>query len=433
MFWMGLNESDIGRSALLKASWRLLPLIGLGYGLAYIDRSNISFAQLRMMGDLHFSASIFGLGGGLFFLAYAAGEVPANLMLTRFGARRWLAGILMAWGILAAGMLLVRSPAQFYGARLALGAAEAGYFPGVIFYLMRWFPAEQRARAITSFYISLPISSTIMAGFAGTLLGLNGKMGLAGWQWLFLLQGLPAIILGVVFLFTLTEDPSEARWLTGPERAWIAKATDARPSDHPSHSLAAGLAALRHPRVAALGVAMTGILGVAYSLSLSAPSALTEVTHLPPAQIGYVIAVISFIGIFAMFFAARSSDRRDERHWHAGLPMIMAAAGFATAGLATSPFVFIVGLGAAWIGGYMTQATFWAIPGQFLSGRSAAVGVAAIGAIGMIGGFLGPTFMGFMRDHTGSYRAGFLCLAGPSLLAGLILIGLRRSGAIPSP
>ncbi len=188
------SDDTVGRSALRKASWRLLPLIGLGYGIAYMDRINISFAALRMNDDLGFSATVYGLGGGLFFVSYALLEVPSNVMLMKFGARRWIARIMFTWGVIAVGMMFVKTPMQFYVMRFLLGAAEAGFFPGVVFYLMHWFPAHERGRAISRFYVALPLSSILMGSIAGALLGLDGQLGLKGWQWLFLVEGLPAIL-----------------------------------------------------------------------------------------------------------------------------------------------------------------------------------------------------------------------------------------------
>jgi ACS family tartrate transporter-like MFS transporter len=209
-----VSDEQIGRAAISKASWRLLPLMALGYGIAYMDRVNISFASLQMNQDLHFSATVYGLGGGLFFLSYAILEVPSNLLLVRFGARRWLARIMLTWGLLAAGMMFVRTPMQFYVMRFLLGAAEAGFFPGVVFYLMQWFPAAHRGRAISRFYVAFPISSAVMGAIAGSLLKFDGQFGLAGWQWLFLVEGIPAVVLSAVFLALLPNGPTEASWLS---------------------------------------------------------------------------------------------------------------------------------------------------------------------------------------------------------------------------
>src|SRR5271165_6617647 len=213
----------IAKSAQRKAGLRLLPLLALGYGMAYVDRVNVGFASLQMNRDLHFSATAYGLGAGLFFIGYALCEVPSNLLMLRFGAKRWLARIMFTWGLLAAAMLFVRTPLEFYVLRFLLGVAEAGFYPGVLYYLTLWFPARMRARAISRFYIALPLGSTVMGGLAGWLLGLNGKLGLAGWQWLFLLESLPAVLFSLVILRALPDRPENARWLSEDEKAWISR------------------------------------------------------------------------------------------------------------------------------------------------------------------------------------------------------------------
>ena len=215
------SVDETGRRALRKASLRLVPLIGVGYGAAYMDRVNISFASISMNRDLHLSATMYGFGAGLFFLSYAIFEIPSNLLLVKFGARRWLARIMLTWGLLAMGMMLVKTPLEFYTMRFLLGVAEAGFFPGVVYYLTEWFPPEYRARTISRFYIALPLSSTVMGSLAGWLLGLNGRLGLRGWQWLFLLEGMPPLLLAAVFRFGLPDTPAEAKWLTPEERTWL--------------------------------------------------------------------------------------------------------------------------------------------------------------------------------------------------------------------
>src|SRR3984957_3734396 len=216
------DRDAIGRSAQRKAGLRLIPVIGIGYGLAYIDRLNLSFASLQMNRDLHFSASVYGFGAGLFFIGYALCEVPSNLALLRFGAKRWLARIMFTWGLLAAAMMFVRTPLEFNAVRLLLGVAEAGFFPGGIYYLTLWFPARMRARAVSRFYIAMPLSSAVMGSLAGWLLGLDGKLGLTGWQWLFLVEGLPAVLFSFVILKMLPDGPAKAEWLTPEEKAWLA-------------------------------------------------------------------------------------------------------------------------------------------------------------------------------------------------------------------
>ena len=293
------RQDLIGRSALHKASFRLLPLVGLGYGIAYMDRVNVSFAALQMNQQLHFSATVFGLGAGLFFLSYAACEVPSNLMLMRFGARRWLARIMVTWGLLSMGMILVRTPVEFYVMRLLLGTAEAGFFPGVIFYLMQWFPADQRARAVSRFYIAAPLSSTVMGALAGWLMHQDGRLHLAGWQWLLLAEGLPAVLMSAVFLLGLPDSPQTARWLTDAERAWILRKLMEESEAHGprKHGLAD---AFSDGRVWLLGGFYFCVLLAWYAYAFSAPALVQQVTGLGTTAVGFIIAGLGVMGAAAM-------------------------------------------------------------------------------------------------------------------------------------
>src|SRR5580658_7150621 len=263
------RRDAVGESALRKASLRLLPVIGIGYGLAYIDRLNISFASLQMNRDLHFSASVYGFGAGLFFIGYALCEVPSNLLLLRFGAKRWLARIMFTWGLLAAAMMFVRTPLAFNVLRFLLGAAEAGFYPGVLFYLTLWFPARVRARAVSRFYVALPLSSVVMGSLAGWLLGLGGKLGLAGWQWLFLVEGLPAVLFSLVILKMLPDGPAKATWLTAEEKAWLQGQLDADGKEaHLGHD-AGVLQALLSSKVWMIGLFFFCALTCSYAYSFS--------------------------------------------------------------------------------------------------------------------------------------------------------------------
>ena len=308
-------DAAIGASAMRKATLRLIPLIALGYGTAYMDRVNISFASLQMNRDLHFSATTYGFGAGLFFLSYAACEVPSNLLLYRFGARRWLARIMITWGLLAIGMLFVRTPAQFYTVRFLLGMSEAGFFPGVIFYLMQWFPPELRARAISRFYISLPLSSVFMGLIAGALLNLDGQLGLRGWQWLFLVEGLPAVLLGIAFFLFLPDTPSHAKWLTEDERLWIVRQVSRASSEAAHHGDSVGRVLL-DPRVWQLGIFMLFMLASLYAYTFIAPDIVQRSTHLSTTNVGFIIAGLSLLGALGMLLNAIHSDRTRERYWH---------------------------------------------------------------------------------------------------------------------
>jgi ACS family tartrate transporter-like MFS transporter len=427
-----LTAEDVGRAAIRKASWRLLPLIGIGYLIAYMDRVNISFAALQMNADLHFSATVYGLGGGLFFLSYALLEVPSNLLLMRFGARRWIARIMFTWGLLAAGMMFVRTPMQFYCMRFLLGAAEAGFFPGVIFYLMHWFPSEHRGRAVTRFYVSLPLSSVVMGAVAGFLLNLKGLWGLAGWQWLFLVEGIPAILLSAVILVALPDNPSQAAWLGDDERAWIEQklaAEHAALGPSPKHNV---IGALLDWRVLQLGICNVLLIGSTYAFVLSAPAVLQDATQWNVATVGFAISLSSVVGGIAMIVNGWHSDRRRERYLHAAVPVVALACAYLVIVVSTMPWLVVTGYVITVVGTNAFQATFWLIPSDVLKGREAAVGVAAIGSIGMIGSFLGPYLWGIARDLTGGYRVGLLWLVVAHLIGAAILFVARRGARSPA-
>lgn len=415
-----------GRSALRKASWRLLPLIGLGYGIAYMDRVNISFAALQMNQDLHFSNAVYGLGGGLFFLSYALLEVPSNLLLMRFGARRWIARIMLTWGVLATAMMLVRTPVEFYVLRFLLGAAEAGFFPGVVFYLMQWFPAAHRGRAISRFYVAFPLSSLLMGALAGWLLSLQGVLGLAGWQWLFIVEGAPAMLLSGVILWLLPDRPEDAAWLTSAERMWIAaelRAEQAKPNLEREPNF---VRTLLDSRVLALGLINMCVLGSGYAFTLSAPTILKAGVHLSTARVGYLVALGGLLGALAMLLLGWHSDHRRERHLHVAAPLAVLAASYAAIGLAPSPWMIAVAYIAVAVSTAAVQAVFISIPADVLHGRQAAVGIAAIGSIGMIGSFVAPPVWGLARDATGSFQAGLLFLALTIGVATSLVLILRH-------
>ena len=299
---------QVGVSAVRKAGWRLVPLIGLGYGAAYMDRVNISFASVSMNRDLGLTASMYGFGAGIFFLSYALCEVPSNLLLVRFGARRWLARIMLTWGLLAMGMMLVRTAHEFYAMRFLLGVAEAGFFPGVVYYLTEWFPPEWRARVISRFYIALPLSSTVMGSLAGWLLGLNGRLGLRGWQWLFLVEGLPPLVLSGLFFWLLPDSPADAAWLTGAEASVAAGAAacTAQAGTCGGRETSGAICAWRLAdwRVLGLGAFFLCILTVLYGWAFSAPAVLQGLTGWSIGNVGWLIAGMGLLG--------RGGDARDR-------------------------------------------------------------------------------------------------------------------------
>ncbi len=415
-----------------KATWRLIPLIALGYGVAYMDRVNISFAQLQMNRDLHFSATIYGLGAGLFFLSYAICEIPSNLLLYRIGARRWLARIMFTWGLLAMGMMLVRTPFQFYAMRFLLGMAEAGFFPGVLYYLTQWFPAGVRARTISRFYVSLPLSSVVMGGVAGALLNLQGTWGLAGWQWLFLLEGFPAILMSVVFLRFLPDSPQAAAWLNPAERTWIERQLAAEggdtpggiPGKTPSHTTGVA-AAIRDPRVWLFGLVNLLMLGVNYGYGFSAPVIIQNLTHLDNTHVGYVVAGMGLLGGAAMLINAAFSDRTRKPYAHIIIPCIVESACLLLAALVLNPWIAIPALALMIFSHNAMQGPLLATPTTFLKGKGAAAGLATINMVGILGGVLYPPLMGLLRDRTGDYQTGLGVLSITMLAAAGVVAVLR--------
>lgn len=420
-------EEAIGRSTQRKASLRLLPVIGVGYGLAFMDRINISFASLQMNRDLHFSASVYGFGAGLFFIGYALCEVPSNLLLLRFGARRWLARIMLTWGLLAAAMMFVRTPLEFNVLRFMLGMAEAGFYPGVIYYLTLWFPAQARARAVSRFYVALPLSSVVMGSVAGWLLGLNGKLGLSGWQWLFLLEGLPAAAFSLIILKMLPDNPAQAKWLTVEEKAWLEGRLKADGKKaHLGHEV--GVArALFEPKVWMIGAYFFFALTANYAYGFSAPAILQGVTGWSATNVGFLVACIGLAGAAGMLVNSAHSDRKGERAMHCIVPCVVMAAGYLTASYAKEPWLVVAGLAASFTAFMSMLGPANAVPMQFLAGRAAAAGVAAMNTITMFSGFVGPYWMGVMKDYTGSYAAGLRGLVLPSLLAAATMYALTRS------
>jgi ACS family tartrate transporter-like MFS transporter len=424
------EDAEVGRSAVRKAAWRLIPLIALGYGTAYMDRVNISFAALQMNRDLHFSATVYGFGAGLFFLSYAACELPSNLLLVRFGARRWLARIMLTWGLLAIAMMFVRTPTQFYVMRFLLGMAEAGFFPGVYFYLMSWFPPETRARAVSGFYVSLPLSSVVMGSLAGALLNLQGRLGLAGWQWLFLVEGLPAIALSVVFLLCLADTPTDAKWLEPAERAWLLERirVDTASGGH-THDVAR---ALRDPRVLRIALIFLCQLAASYAYTFSAPAILERLTGLSVANVGFLIAGAGLLGAAAMVLNARHSDRSGERYWHVVAPFLLIAVFYAIGGLTKIPWLAVAALVAAMVAFMSLQGPLLTMPAAFLKGKSMAAGIAAMNTVGIIGGFIGPYWMGYAKDLTGDYQRGLVSLTIPALIAAALVPRMGRKAPMPS-
>jgi ACS family tartrate transporter-like MFS transporter len=421
-----MSDHDLERSTLRALSLRLLPLILLGYLVSYMDRVNIGFAAPTMNTQLGFTASVYGFGGGLFFISYALLEIPSNLALARVGARRWLARIMITWGVVAMSMALVRTPWQFYLVRFLLGAAEAGFFPGVIYYLSLWFPQTWRGRAISRFYIAAPLASVVMGAVAGSLLGLDGRLGLHGWQWLLIAEGAPAVILAALFLRFLPDRPADAAWLKPEQRAWLEArlAADNAAVAAPDHGQ---LRALFRPAVIALVAVNFLYLGPYYAFTLSGPTILKEATGLSATQVGYLVAAGGVTGALGMAFTGWSSDRRRERYLHLAIPLVLAAAGFAAIAFVAAPGVVMAAYLAMMACYFGISAAFWLAPGEIVHPRAVAVTVAAINGLGQVGSFLFPWLWGLAKDATGGFHLGLSLLPVAFLLAAAVVMGLRHA------
>ncbi len=406
-----------------KAAWRILPIIMICYFAAFLDRVNIGFASLTMNQDLGFTAAQFGFGAGIFFLGYIVFELPSNLVLAKVGARRWIARILITWGILSAATAFVWNPTSFYVVRVLLGAAEAGFFPGIIFFMTLWFPAEYRARMFATFNIAVPFSSVIGAPLSGFILEyMNGVAGLSGWQWMFVIEAMPAIVMGFVVFFWLPDSPEKATFLSPDEKkilsSRIAKEREAREA---TEKFTIGKA-LRDPRVLLMCLIAVGLVMGTTGIAIWMPQ-FVKSFGLSNLQTSFVVAIPSIFMAAAMILVGRSADRTGERVWHAAGPFIVSAFGFALAAFATSPVVNLIGLtiGAAGIGG--ASPNIWIFPSTLLTGSAAAAGIALINSVGSTGGFFGPTIIGWVRDTTGGFQGSLLFLAFAMLVtAGAILI-----------
>jgi MFS transporter, ACS family, tartrate transporter len=417
-------RAAVERQVFAKIGWRLMPVLTTAYVLNYLDRTNVSFAALTMNQALGLTATQFGLGSGLFFfLGYCFLEVPSNVALYRFGARRWLSRIMISWGAVSAAMALAIGPGSFYALRLLLGAAEAGFFPGVAFYLATWFPGEYRTRIIAWFMVAIPISSVIGGPVSGWLLGLHGALGLAGWQWLFLVEGLPAAIVGLVLLFTLPDRPEDAAWLSDDERRIVRERLEAERRPKEIKNL---WVAFRDPRVLILAGVQFGFLVGSYGIGLFLPQIL-DTGRLTDLQIGFVTSACYAVASVTMIVWAGRVDRRGNKVGNLALACALAAVGFVgSIFLSPSFWISVLWITVAVSGVNAARALFWTIPPRFLSGLAAAGGLAFINSIGTMGGFVGPTIIGFLRDHTGGFAVGQIILGGFLLAASLLAWSLKR-------
>ncbi len=409
-----------------KVGWRLLPFLFLLYVVCFIDRTNVSFAALQMNRDLGFSNAVYGLGAGIFFLGYALFEVPSNLILARVGARRWIGRIAITWGFLAVGMLFVKSAFSFYVMRFLLGVAEAGYFPGIIYYLSLWFPEKHLARATSRLMIGIPLASAIGGPLSGVLLDLDGLWGLAGWQWLFLVEGIPAVILGIVAIRYLTDQVEDAHWLEAGERGWLRGQLDAEREALAGKTHTELKEIFTSPRVLTLTLTYLCFATALYGFTLWLPLIIRETLGVSNTNVGLIVGLVGLCGAAAMLLNSIHSDRTGERVKHTTIPVLVSACVVAFAAWLLPSGASIVALGAGIVALNAMGPTFWTLPRAALQGTAAAGGIALINATGNLGGFLGPSALGRVRDATGGFTLALLILAVGCAGAGIVLTVAER-------
>jgi ACS family tartrate transporter-like MFS transporter len=412
---------SVQQSALRKTAWRLVPLLTVAYVFNYLDRTCIGFAALTMNHDIGLSSAQFGLGAGMFFVGYCVFEVPSNLAMYKFGARRWLARIMISWGLVSALTAFVVGPNSFYLVRALLGIAEAGFFPGVTFFLSAWFPAQYRTRMLAWFLLGIPLSSLIGSPLCGLLLEMDGIWGLQGWKWLFLMVSLPCIVLGGMILTTLADRPQEASWLTQPERDAMDAMLRDEVRERPKSSV---LAAVADPRVLILAAVQFGFTLGSYGIGIWLPLIVKEY-HLSNLTIGFVTALPYLFASIGMLAWAWHVDRTGKKIFHLAITCLLGAIGLAGSVVSASLLPALIGLTVALVGVTAARAVFWTIPTRFLTGVAAAGGLAFINTIGTLGGFVGPVMMGELRQLTGSFESGLLAMSAVLVVATLLAASLK--------
>ncbi len=420
------EQSALEARTMRQVALRILPFLMTCYFISFLDRVNLGFAALQMVGDLRLSPTAFGLGGGLFFVSYFLCEVPSNLLLEKFGARRWIARIMITWGFLAGGMALVKGSHSFYVMRLLLGAAEAGFFPGVILYLCYWFPARYRARIIAMFTLAIPVSSFLGSPISAALLGTDGWLGLRGWQWMFILEAAPAVVLGLACLIVLSDRPADAKWLSTDQKNWLLGTLDAEARETRLVGHLSSWQILKNKHVLALSLVLAGSTAVSSGLQLWQPQIISSygLTNL---QTGLLNSIPFALASVIMVWWGGRSDQSGERIWHAALPLMLAAFSLAAALLFESLLPTIVILCLAVIGIYAGKGPVWAVSTEYLSASTAAAGLAQINAISNLGGFGTTYLMGFIKDATGRFSLALLPLVALSAAGALTIFLIGRT------
>ncbi|MGY2046731.1 MFS transporter [Methylobacterium sp. JK268] len=423
------NPQSLEAATIRRVILRLVPFLMLCYFFALLDRVNVGFAALQMNKDLGLTPAMFGFAASLFFVSYFLVEVPSNLALQRFGARRWIARIMITWGVVTMGMALVTGPTSLYAMRFVLGAAEAGFFPGAILYLTYWLPSAYRARILATFTVSIPLATFLGSPLSVSLLELDGALGLRGWQWLFVLEGLPTVLLGIGCLFVLTDRPRDATWLGEAERAWLVDrlAEEAARKTPVGHLSLWQLA--RNPVFATMALVCAGASATGTVLSVWQPQ-IIKAFGLTNLQTGFVNAIPYGLATVLMILWGRRSDRTGERTWHTAIPLLLAAAGLASLTLSGGIAATILAVSCALVGAYAFKGPFWALSAGWLSPGVLAAGLAGINAIAnLIGGGLMVNIVGLVKEHTGSFAVGMLPVAALDAAAAISVVMISRAHA----
>jgi ACS family tartrate transporter-like MFS transporter len=433
---MVVDDAALERSAIRRISLRIVPFLMICYFVAFIDRVNLGFAGHDLSQDLHLSPTVFGFGAGLFFLAYFVFEVPSNLLLERFGARRWIARIMVTWGLVAAAMALMKGEWSFYLLRVLLGIAEAGFFPGVILYLTYWFPREHRAKVVGYFMVAIPVSTFLGSPVSGAILdGLAGVGGLRGWQWLFIIEAVPAILLGLAVLVWLPDRPRDAAWLPEAERDWLERRLVQERQSFSRGPRQSVWQIMADRRVLVLGLVYAGSTATNYGLSFWQPQ-LIKGFGMSNTMAGVFNAIPFLIGSVAMILWGRRSDTKSERVWHTAIALFVSAIGLAACLFVSGSLTLtLVALSTALVGCYALKGPFWALSTEWLAAGAAAAGIAQINALGNLAGFVGPFLLGWIKEMTGSYALGMLPMIALAVLGGIAVLanGKSAEAAVPHP
>lgn len=409
---------EFQRRTVLKVWWRLLPLVIVAYLVAYIDRTNIAVASLTMNPDLGFSAYLYGWGAGIFFLGYALFEVPSNMILDKVGARRWIARIMFTWGIVSGLMAVVTGPVSFLVLRFLLGVAEAGFFPGMILYFTYWFPARYRGRIISTLFVAVPVANGLASVISGAILGMDGIWGLRGWQWVFIIEAIPAIVLAFVVLKYMTDRPAVAAWLTPDQREWLEGELQSERRDVESRHRLNLLQSLTDPRVLVLSFIYFASATASYGVAFFLPQIVKGLGH-SNFMTGVLSGIPYFVGVLGLLAFGYSSDRMKERRWHLICSSSVAGIGFLGMALVGNSYWALVFMSIVTIGIYGSRPSFWPMPSLFLTGTAAAAGIALINSLGNIGGYVGPMIVGRIRDSTQSFDMALYFLAGCAFASAL--------------